>query len=64
MFEKFFALAIFFPVAPDDFLCYLAGVTKMSAKTYIAIIVLLKPFTILMYSAFLVLISNVFLKLL
>lgn len=63
-FEKFFALAIFFPVAPDDFLCYLAGVTKMSAKTYIAIIVLLKPFTILMYSAFLVLISNAFLKLL
>ena len=36
----------------------------MSAKTYIAIIVLLKPFTILMYSAFLVLISNAFLKLL
>ena len=63
-FEKFFALAIFFPIAPDDFLCYLAGVTKMSAKTYIAIIVLLKPFTILMYSGFLVLVSNVFLNLL
>lgn len=63
-FEKFFALAIFFPIAPDDFLCYLAGVTKMSTKTYIAIIVLLKPFTILMYSGFLVLVSNVFLNLL
>ena len=28
-FEKFFAAAIFFPVAPDDFLCYLAGLTRM-----------------------------------
>ena len=35
-FERFFAAAIFFPVAPDDFLCYLAGVTDISVKKYIA----------------------------
>lgn len=29
-FARLFALAIFFPVAPDDFLCYLAGTTSMT----------------------------------
>ena len=33
-FLKLFALAIFFPVAPDDFLCYLAGTTKMTWKQF------------------------------
>lgn len=28
-FEHLFALAIFLPIAPDDFLCYLAGTTTM-----------------------------------
>ena len=31
-FDKWFALAIFFPAAPDDLLCFLAGVTSMSFK--------------------------------
>ena len=48
--EILFALAIFFPVAPDDFLCYLAGLTNMSYKKYILIIVLCKPLSILAYS--------------
>jgi len=61
-FEKFFALAIFLPVAPDDFLCYLAGVTDISAKKYIAIIVFLKPFTISIYSLGLVTIANLIAK--
>ncbi len=61
-FEKFFAFAIFLPVAPDDFLCYLAGVTKITVKKYIAIIVLLKPFTIAMYSYILVYLSNILMK--
>ncbi len=61
-FEKFFALAIFMPVAPDDFLCYLAGVTKITVKKYIAIIVLLKPFTIAMYSYILVYLSDILMK--
>ena len=45
-FLKLFALAIFFPVAPDDFLCYLAGTTKMTWKQFTAVIVLGKPFSI------------------
>ena len=49
-FAKLFAIAIFFPVAPDDFLCYLAGTTKMKWKTYNKIIWLGKPFSIALYS--------------
>ena len=62
-FDKFFALAIFLPVAPDDFLCYLAGITNISAKKYIMIILLLKPFTISAYSFCLVFLSDLLLKL-
>lgn len=53
-FDKFFALAIFFPVAPDDFLCMLAGLTKMSWKKFSAIILLGKPASIALYSMALV----------
>lgn len=49
-FARLFALAIFFPVAPDDFLCYLAGTTDMSWRRYTAIILLGKPFAIALYS--------------
>lgn len=49
-FDKMFALAIFLPVAPDDFLCYLAGTTTMSWKKFIAIILIGKPFAIFLYS--------------
>lgn len=49
-FDKFFALAIFFPVAPDDFLCYLAGLTRMSLKKMTLIILLGKPASIALYS--------------
>lgn len=62
-FEIFFAIAIFLPVAPDDFLCYLAGITNISTKKYISIILLLKPFTISMYSFVLVWAWNILLKL-
>ena len=61
-FEIFFAIAIFLPVAPDDFLCYLAGVTDISIKKYISIILLLKPFTISAYSFILVFVSNLLFK--
>lgn len=33
-FTKLFAIGIFLPLAPEDFLCYLAGTTKMSYKTF------------------------------
>lgn len=49
-FEIFFALAIFFPVAPDDFLCYLAGLTSMTVKKFSAIILLGKPAALAAYS--------------
>ena len=49
-FPHFFALAIALPVAPDDFLCYLAGLTNMKKRVFTAIIVLLKPWSILAYS--------------
>ena len=51
--EKFtilFALAIFLPAAPDDILCFIAGLTKMKTQTFLAIILLGKPFVILLYS--------------
>ena len=49
-FLKLFALAIFLPVAPDDFLCYLAGTTNMTWKQFVAVIFLGKPFSIALYS--------------
>ncbi|MBU3179454.1 TVP38/TMEM64 family protein [Clostridium estertheticum] len=49
-FERVFAIAIFMPVAPDDTLCYIAGISKMKFKTFVIIILLGKPFAIAMYS--------------
>ncbi len=49
-FDWFFAAAIIAPVAPDDVLCLLAGLTKMSFKKFLAIILLGKPITIAAYS--------------
>lgn len=48
-FERLFATAIFMPVAPDDFLCYIAGVSKITLKKFVTIIFLGKPFAIAMY---------------
>lgn len=49
-FNAFFALCIVAPVAPDDFLCLLAGLTKMKFSFFLGVILLLKPWTILAYS--------------
>lgn len=49
-FDKLFAGAILAPVAPDDFLCYLAGLTKMSLRKFVLIIIFCKPLSILIYS--------------
>lgn len=49
-FERLFTLAIFFPVAPDDALCLMAGLTKMSVKRFTLIILLAKPASIFLYS--------------
>ncbi len=49
-FRKLFAVAIFLPGAPDGLICYLAGTTRMSWKTYTLIILFCKPLSIAMYS--------------
>lgn len=49
-FEKLFALAIFLPVAPDDALCLMAGLTNISVIKYTWIILLAKPLSIFLYS--------------
>lgn len=49
-FARWFAFLIFIPVAPDDYLCFLAGTTRMGWRLYTAIILLCKPFSIALYS--------------
>lgn len=49
-FDKFFAAAIFLPVAPDDLLCFLAGITSMSFRRFLCILILGKPLSIAAYS--------------
>lgn len=49
-FDKAFAVAIFLPVAPDDLLCYMVGLTPMSLKKFATIIFLGKPGSIFLYS--------------
>lgn len=48
-FTTAFATAIVLPVAPDDLLCYLAGTTRMSWRTFVLIILLGKPWAIIAY---------------
>lgn len=48
-FTRAFALAIALPVAPDDLLCYIAGTTRMRWRTYVAIILLCKPWALIAY---------------
>ncbi|WP_233190788.1 TVP38/TMEM64 family protein [Brachybacterium sp. UMB0905] len=48
-FTRAFAIAIVLPVAPDDLLCYLAGTTRMRWGTYVAIILLGKPWALVAY---------------
>lgn len=49
-FNKFFALMIFLPIAPDDLMCMVAGLSKMKFKTFLIIILLGKPISSFMYS--------------
>ena len=49
-FPRLFAAAIFFPMAPDDFLCMLAGISGMSFRRFSLIILLGKPASIFLYS--------------
>lgn len=49
-FDRLFTIGIFAPIAPDDALCYLAGLTNMSFKKFALIILLGKPLNIALYS--------------
>lgn len=49
-FDILFILAIFLPAAPDDVLCFIAGLTRMTWRKFTAIILLGKPFVIALYS--------------
>ena len=49
-YTAFLFLAMLLPLFPDDYLCYFSGVTKMTARKFIWIIILGKPWCILAYS--------------
>lgn len=49
-YSVFLWIAICFPFAPDDFLCYFSGLTTISFKKFAIIILTAKPWTILGYS--------------
>lgn len=49
-FDRIFTIGIFAPIAPDDALCYLAGLTNMSFKKFALIILLGKPINVSIYS--------------
>lgn len=46
----FLFFAMLLPLFPDDYFCYLSGITKMKAEKFIWIIVMGKPWCILAYS--------------
>ena len=52
IFEQIFLWGIVLPGLPDDLLCYIAGLSNISFKKFLAIIVLGKPLTLILYSVF------------
>lgn len=48
-FDRFFLCAILFPVAPDDLLCLLAGLTKMTFKKFMLILLFAKPLPVFLF---------------
>lgn len=49
-FDKLFAFGMFFPISPDDILCYLAGLSNITFKKYSLILLLAKPLNLFIYS--------------
>lgn len=54
--SRFYSVILFLgmvlPLFPDDFFCYFSGVTKMTVKKFVGIIIVGKPWCILAYSLF------------
>src|SRR5699024_7238890 len=59
-FDKLFTFAMFFPLSPDDFLCYLAGLSSITFKKFILILSTTKPVTLFIYSYGMVELLNYF----
>lgn len=59
-FERIFALAILLPLAPDDTLCMIAGLTPMRTSRFLLILASMKPVSIALYSLSLLLCGRVF----
>lgn len=53
-FDRLFTVAIFLPIAPDDALCLMASLTKISLKKFTWIILLAKPASVFLYSFILI----------
>lgn len=51
-FKKIFFLGILIPGAPDDLLCYIAGISNINLKEFVFYIILGKPLTLVFYSIF------------
>ncbi len=49
-FPRWFALGIALPLAPDDLLCCLAGLSGMRTRTFVLVVLLLKPWGLLAYT--------------
>lgn len=49
-FDRFFIFMMIWPISPADFLCMLAGLTNMTFKRYMTIIILCKPITLVIYT--------------
>lgn len=49
-YNKYLFISILLPLFPDDFLCYFSGVIKQKKSTFIWIVILAKPWCILVYS--------------
>ncbi len=51
-FESVFFWGILLPGAPDDLLCYIAGISGIDRKKFLVTILLCKPLTLIFYSCF------------
>ena len=51
-FSKIFWIGIFLPGLPDDLLCYIAGISKMTFRKFLIILLVGKPLSLLTYSLF------------
>lgn len=51
-FEAIFFWGILLPGAPDDLLCYIAGISNLTFRKFLIIILVGKPLTLIFYSLF------------